>query len=344
MNSSSIQTLMAQLQARYPTASLTSDLLTIHQGSYVVRAAVHIGHTILTTGLAAAIDIEQAEDRAKHRALECLGIGSVSSIASSQGAGYALMASPLFQGATDLTSPETVTPSLPIDSPLPPPIETPDRIEPLIQPEGSTNLPRSKAVPNDLTPQPVPEASFSPQSDFDYSSTDYSSTDYSSTDYSSTDYSPDYAPIQFEPADEAPYTATSEALIEPPPTPTDPSLATASSDPPDPTVSSTPEFEAEESSTKARSTAAEKTTAPKKTTKRKAEPIEAPQPNGAADRSEEIAKIGLEMKRLGWTTEQGRNYLKRTYGKRSRQELDDAELIDFLRYLEFQPSPSESPF
>lgn len=55
-------------------------------------------------------------------------------------------------------------------------------------------------------------------------------------------------------------------------------------------------------------------------------------------------KIGIEMKRLGWSTEQGREYLKRTYGKRSRQELNDAELLDFLRYLETQPSPMQTPF
>ncbi|NJR39013.1 MAG: hypothetical protein HC781_09465 [Leptolyngbyaceae cyanobacterium CSU_1_4] len=58
------------------------------------------------------------------------------------------------------------------------------------------------------------------------------------------------------------------------------------------------------------------------------------------DRSDEIARIGVEMKRLGWTTIQGREYLKQRYGKRSRQELNDSELLDFLAYLENQPAPS----
>jgi hypothetical protein len=58
------------------------------------------------------------------------------------------------------------------------------------------------------------------------------------------------------------------------------------------------------------------------------------------DRSDEIARIGVEMKRLGWTTIRGREYLKQRYGKRSRQELNDPELLDFLAYLEEQPASS----
>ena len=57
------------------------------------------------------------------------------------------------------------------------------------------------------------------------------------------------------------------------------------------------------------------------------------------DQSDDIAKIGVEMQRLGWTTEQGRDYLIQTYGKRSRHLLDSEELRDFLKYLESQPTP-----
>jgi hypothetical protein len=87
---------------------------------------------------------------------------------------------------------------------------------------------------------------------------------------------------------------------------------------------------------------------PEKVSKRKesSEVQTTPTPSSPelGDRSEEIMKIGIEMKRLGWSMEQGREYLKRTYGKRSRQELDDAELLDFLHYLEKQLSPVQTPF
>ncbi len=45
-------------------------------------------------------------------------------------------------------------------------------------------------------------------------------------------------------------------------------------------------------------------------------------------------KIDLEMKRLSWTKEQGRDYLLSTYGKRSRLHLTDDELLEFWHYLE----------
>ena len=49
-------------------------------------------------------------------------------------------------------------------------------------------------------------------------------------------------------------------------------------------------------------------------------------------------KIDLEMKRLNWTREQGRDYLLSTYGKRSRLHLTDPELLEFLAYLENLPN------
>ncbi|QCS50096.1 hypothetical protein FEK30_12020 [Picosynechococcus sp. PCC 11901] len=60
----------------------------------------------------------------------------------------------------------------------------------------------------------------------------------------------------------------------------------------------------------------------------------------ALDFSEIIARTDVELKRLRWSSEQGRTYLLETYGKRSRQLLSDDELLEFLRYLESQPTPS----
>ena len=54
------------------------------------------------------------------------------------------------------------------------------------------------------------------------------------------------------------------------------------------------------------------------------------------DFSDIIAKTDIELKRLNWTQEQGRDYLLATYGKKSRLHLSDAELLEFLHYLEGQ--------
>ncbi|MEM9088223.1 MAG: hypothetical protein AAGC93_05705 [Cyanobacteria bacterium P01_F01_bin.53] len=54
------------------------------------------------------------------------------------------------------------------------------------------------------------------------------------------------------------------------------------------------------------------------------------------DLSDVIAQTDVELTRLGWTSAQGREYLEATYGKRSRQQLTDEELMSFLLYLEDQ--------
>ncbi|MBD0267009.1 MAG: hypothetical protein ICV77_01820 [Cyanobacteria bacterium Co-bin8] len=59
------------------------------------------------------------------------------------------------------------------------------------------------------------------------------------------------------------------------------------------------------------------------------------------DLSDIIAQTDVELRRLGWTVGQGREFLERTYGKRSRHDLTDQELLEFLLFLETQPSPIE---
>lgn len=48
--------------------------------------------------------------------------------------------------------------------------------------------------------------------------------------------------------------------------------------------------------------------------------------------------ILVEMKRLGWSIDQGREYLQRTYNKQSRKQLTATEMIQFLSYLKSLPT------
>jgi hypothetical protein len=64
--------------------------------------------------------------------------------------------------------------------------------------------------------------------------------------------------------------------------------------------------------------------------------------SGPIDMSDVIARTTVEVKRLGWSNQHGKDYLLQTYGKRSRQLLTDEELLDFLNYLESQPSPEDT--
>src|SRR4028119_1335677 len=66
--------MFTQFRIHYPKGSLVTELLTIDHGKYVVRCLVQNEGTTLVTGLAAADSVELAEDRARTRALDFLGI------------------------------------------------------------------------------------------------------------------------------------------------------------------------------------------------------------------------------------------------------------------------------
>ncbi|UBF26715.1 hypothetical protein K9N68_01550 [Kovacikia minuta CCNUW1] len=53
-----------------------------------------------------------------------------------------------------------------------------------------------------------------------------------------------------------------------------------------------------------------------------------------------IDLILVEVKRLGWSIEQGREHLQRYYQKRSRKQLTVSEITHCLNYLQSLPTPS----
>lgn len=52
-----------------------------------------------------------------------------------------------------------------------------------------------------------------------------------------------------------------------------------------------------------------------------------------------LNRTNQDLKRLGWTAADGKIYLESVYGKTSRQQLSDSELIEFASYLQQQPDP-----
>jgi hypothetical protein len=61
-----------------------------------------------------------------------------------------------------------------------------------------------------------------------------------------------------------------------------------------------------------------------------------PQTLESIDPMDLIAKTDIELERLRWTKEQGRDFLLQHYGKRSRHVLNERELLDFLNHLRSQ--------
>ena len=301
--------------------AIVAEFLTIHQDSYVVRALAQSGGITLASGMASAPAIEAAEDRAKIRALEALGIRVASSFdlpvpsLVDQSGGSAI--APLELLPQSVPQPTTQSAAVPFSQPAASTLPSLERDfaarQPILEPISTPiSAPISEPLLSfplvDRSPELLPEPLAASES-YSFSSDDGS-------EQLSPEVLPELPPLLPEELD----SPSSSFLSEPPAA-----------------KPSKTKRKAESASTSSAPPAAETPEEPAK------EPIQAPS-NEPNDRSNEIARISVEMKRLGWTTEQGRRHLKETYGKRSRQELNDSELMDFLGFLESQPSSAQSLF
>lgn len=261
--------MFSQFQAHYPTGSLIAELVQIHEGYYIVKATVQVGGVTLATGLSAATTIEQAEDRARLRALAVLGIEPALEEHS--------QAHLLEQSSSNHRLPQSPEAAFE-DSEL-----------------SKWSLPAADRPAADVTPAPAyPTANRQqresrPDLDLEYAASPPEETALPSRSPSSANGRSQPTAIEFPAADL--FTATASPVQMP-----------------------------------------EKKQASE------------PQPAAPLDLSDIIAQTSVELKRLGWTNSQGRTHLQQTYGKRSRQQLTDEELLDFLNYLQSQPSETEPSF
>lgn len=296
--------MLNQFRLHYPQGSLTSELVRIDHGLYIVRSLVQVEGVTFATGLAAATTIEAAEDQARLRALALLNLDAIPqiAIATAQPETPQIPTPPI----TESVQPQPVTPppapgekkTIKAAKPKPEPVITPpvEEITPVIE---------TPSLPEPIIVQPEP------------------------------------AIIAEVPEPEVPELVLSEPVTEEPE--------------PEPVLSFVPETVeqngklplidlAETNGTTELSLSLEEPSLPLMDLDTSPTPVE-PSPmqsldlNGPIDFSEVIARSNVELKRLNWTNEQGKNYLLQTYGKRSRQLLSDEELLEFLHYLESLPTP-----
>ncbi len=267
--------MLNQFRSQYPQGGLTSELVQIDHGFYIVRAIVEVEGRILATGLAAKATLEEAEDQARLRALALLNL------------------EPIASASLRLTEVPAKKVEAPV-TPAPAPTSKKSTAKKVIIPPGPLPL-EIEPEPSPIKPEPIPE----PEAKIEETLTQKAEPA-----VADVEEQPEPAiaeahdllvPLNLEPelslpSEPEPMPST-PPLLKLVPEPSSPPLATVSSD----------------------------------------EPI---------DFSEIIARSNVELKRLGWTNDQGRNYLLQTYGKRSRQLLSDEELIEFLQYLETQPTPN----
>lgn len=261
--------MFAQFRAQYPTGGLISELMSIQDGTYIIRVLVQVGGVTLASGMAGASSPEVAEDQARLRALDALGLPTTPPglpPTSTYGFQVQLMA---HGNSTTTFAAQGETPELLNAYPEAARLSLPE--------QRYTHQPNLPSPDEDLYESPENSQGLLPST-------------------ANLEPYPDIKPPQARPTHASPKTS-----------------ATAP--------------------TNGRRSPAKQT-----------QPSPAPPAPDPIDFSDVIAQTTIEMKRLGWSTTQGRQYLKRTYQKQSRQELTDEELLEFLEYLETQSSPEESPF
>ncbi|HSM80246.1 MAG TPA: hypothetical protein VLS96_01105 [Nodosilinea sp.] len=243
-----LSSLLTLFRQRYPQGSLTSDLLTLHDGQYVVRVCAGAGGHTLACGLGANAALDLAEDQATTRALERLGLTATSAsvvplafktemppvVGVPQPPALSLVAEPLAASPTSANA----TGSSPAD-----PVR--QRPEPVADLGPELELPELELPELELQPGAMA-----------------------------------IPPVERQlPADLGQGPLANELLD-----------LDGGAVPP-------------------------------------------------VDLSDIIAQTDVELQRLGWGVNQGREFLEKTYGKRSRHDLTDEELLQFLLYLETQPAP-----
>lgn len=259
---------LKQLRDRFPEASILSDILVLHEQQYVVKVTIKVPPAIVVAGLSSNANLEVAEDQARQRAIEALGLGTCESTSATQ------------------VAPATVTPAAQSR-------EVSNEFEEL---RLSADSPTSVASPQRDRPTSIP--------------------------------SPHNASSVSDMAAHSQMTSTAPLSAKSPSTSID-DTNVATHD--DLTQSGRVSSMISQPTDAAAIAPVTKHSEPSKIS---ATALPAP-----INLSDVIAQTDIELRRLNWSTETGRDYLEQTYNKRSRHELSEEELIQFLCYLEGLPSP-----
>jgi hypothetical protein len=317
--------MFTQFQVRYPTTSLISELLTIQGGKYVVRASVLIEGVTRATGLAAADTVEQAEDRARKRAVEVLAMGNLTP-AQPDVVDASLIPSQA------LSQPQGFSPSEPAFSPEP--------FEPVKFGRISTDTSWLNDTPltsvSDLTPPVVPTEAVDWQ---DNAWAENLVADSMPTLGEENELTiPAFKKVT--PIRSRRHDADKSAV---PPLPLDAELPEEFEQPTevvDPVDLSDLLAQIKSELKRLGWSEDQKNKFLERTYNKKSlDLLDKKEIVEFLQYLESFAKIDVELKRIGWTQEKGKAHLIQTYGKGSRYQLSPKQLGEFLQHLEIQPNP-----
>ncbi|MBV8883133.1 MAG: hypothetical protein JO235_03925 [Chroococcidiopsidaceae cyanobacterium CP_BM_RX_35] len=268
--------MLSEFHTRYPDGSLISELLQIYEGRFVVQVRVQVDGVVRATGLAAAENLEEAEDQARSRALMVVGIGTNLSLPTQSEATSSPTETGLNQNAAVMAPVNwNGVESLPVASEAPEDESTLISAIPVEPEEKTVRLPSiavdSISVPGDALEKNVEEPKYS---------------------FSLEDSENSMGVLKSGVLPELHFEQSFQEIVSEP---------------------------------------------------EQVEPVSAAAAKEPVDMSDILAQTSIELQRLDWTTQKGRNYLKKTYGKASRQQLTELEMFEFLAYLKSLPTPNPLP-
>ncbi len=330
-----------RFHSQYPMGGLVTMLAQVHGGQYIVQATLSVGGVNLTSGLAEAATLAEAEAIAQGIALDRFGLEKLAPVATSVAASPAL-------SSPALSSPAVAAP-----------VATP--AVPTASQNGHAHSPAVASDTSASASQPVETAA-----------TAAAAPAIAAPNTASNGAAP-AVPAE-RPAAETPVVLEAPMLLSDAPVSTEEAVAVeapmAIAAPVTPALE-TPALEtpALEKSAKGKPAKGKKAK-PKPKSKAKTKPSAATSPDPAtsitdampleampledvpledmpqeeapkfvADWSDDLAQIQVELKRLGWDSHRSSEYLQRTYGKPSLDYITDhSELMDFLSYLRALPT------
>ncbi|MEG4915260.1 MULTISPECIES: hypothetical protein [unclassified Microcoleus] len=332
--------MFAEFRALYPAGQLICELLTVHHGKFVVRCLVQVDGKTLATAMSAAESVEDAEDRARLRAIAVLGSAApdraIVTVAPAPVAPVAPVAS-----VAAVPPPPAVSPVAAVPPPPPPAVPVP--VGPTSVPLPVLEMPVADKLPethqsnfvkteaklNEEPIAPVP-APLPPTVDRT-EATGFVPKQLDSDAWLSSSYG---EPLQEL---EVPTASQSELL-----------QGAAEVRELQPIAVGIPSDAIEDNS----DTIAQIEAILRRLKWTKKQETDCLEHNYGKSSQRELSSEQLvdfleyleiysrtteEIKRLGWTANQGKDYLKQGYGKEARHFLNREELFDFLQYLESLP-------
>jgi len=317
--------MFAEFRALYPAGQLICELLTVHHGKFVVRCLVQVDGKTLATAMSAAESVEDAEDRARLRAIAVLGFAAPDRASAS-------------------VSPAPVAPVAPVATvPVPPPDAVPVPLGPALAPLPVLEMPVAEKLPiphqsnfvkmeaklNEEPIAPVPEPL--PPTVDRAEATGFVPKQLDSDAWLSSSYG--------EPLPELDVPAASQSEVL---------QGAASVRELQPIAVGIPSDAIEDNS----DTIAHIEAILRRLKWTKKQETDCLEHNYGQSSQRELSSEQLgdfleyleiysrtteEIQRLKWTPSQGKDYLKQGYGKEARHFLNQVELLDFLQYLESLP-------